>query len=83
MALVGVELQTLVSEPDALTTRPPSLPLPVELQNKKLCLMSVSFIRLIQFAFFFFSVPFLLFNSNQVTFVCVEDILGVCDVTKQ
>ena len=23
MALVGVELQTLVSEPDALTTRPP------------------------------------------------------------
>ena len=23
MALVGVELETLVSEPDALTTRPP------------------------------------------------------------
>ena len=25
MALVGVELETLVSEPDALTTRPPRL----------------------------------------------------------
>ena len=24
MALVGVELETLVSEPDALTTRPPT-----------------------------------------------------------
>ena len=24
MALVGIELETLVSEPDALTTRPPS-----------------------------------------------------------
>ena len=27
MALVGVELETLVSEPDALTTRPTVLPL--------------------------------------------------------
>ena len=26
MALAGVELETLVSEPDALTTRPPHLP---------------------------------------------------------
>ena len=25
MALVGVKLETLVSEPDALTTRPPSI----------------------------------------------------------
>ena len=25
MALVGIELETLVSEPDALTTRPPNL----------------------------------------------------------
>ena len=25
MALVGVELETLVSEPDALTTRPPQI----------------------------------------------------------
>ena len=24
MALVGIELETLVSEPDALTTRPPA-----------------------------------------------------------
>ena len=28
MALVGVELETLVSEPDALTTRPPPCALP-------------------------------------------------------
>ena len=27
MALVGIELETLVSEPDALTTRPPPFPI--------------------------------------------------------
>ena len=32
MALVGVELQTLVSEQDALTTRPPPCAHPSDLQ---------------------------------------------------
>ena len=39
MALAGVELETLVSEPDALTTRPHSknfeLPTKVKLQEKR------------------------------------------------
>ena len=33
MALVGVELETFVSEPDALTTRPP----PCALELKETC----------------------------------------------
>ena len=33
MALVGVELETLVSEPDALTTRPPQVNLTGENQD--------------------------------------------------
>ena len=36
MALVGVELETLVSEPDALTTRPPPCAL-VPLLREKPC----------------------------------------------
>ena len=32
MALVGIELETLVSEPDALTTRPPPYMFAVGLQ---------------------------------------------------
>ena len=35
MALVGVELQTLVSEPEALTTRPPPCDNSINCQIKK------------------------------------------------
>ena len=33
MALVGIELETLVSEPDALTTRPPPCATNLKLAN--------------------------------------------------
>ena len=34
MALVGIELETLVSEPDALTTRPPPCKTALRLTEK-------------------------------------------------
>ena len=37
-ALAGVELQSLVSEPDALTTRPPLYVFPLPMLNRNLIL---------------------------------------------
>ena len=49
MALVGVELETLVSQPDALTTRPPSIYVTFKISA------AISFNQLAFFKLFFFN----------------------------